>query len=111
MGSVDHSDHFLANYQTLKSINWYRKLVLHLINMVVPNSYTLNKKYGDTQRSYNCYREYIADYLISTSVEIAEILRKNTPQIVDNSQLHLTGRHYRKLSDTKLLKNLVVSFS
>ena len=44
MGSVDQTDNFLANYQTLKSIKWYRKLLLHLINMVVLNSYILNKK-------------------------------------------------------------------
>ena len=54
MGSVDHSDHFLANYQTLRSIKWYRKLLLHLINMEVLNSYILNRKYRDTQMTHTC---------------------------------------------------------
>ena len=94
MGSVDHLDHFLSNYQTLKSVKWYRKLLLHLINMVVINSYILNRKYGDKQITHASFREYIANYLISTSVENAQLLRKNiAPQIVDNSQLRLTGRH------------------
>ena len=88
MGSVDHSDHFLSNYQTLKSVKWYRKLLLHLINMVVLNSYILNRKYGEKQMTRASYREYIANYLISTSVENAQLLRKNiAPQIIDNSQL------------------------
>ena len=44
--------------------------------------------------TYTCYREYITNYFISTSVQTAELLRKNMPQIVDNSQLCLTGRHF-----------------
>ena len=92
--SVDHSDDFLANYETLKSIKLYRKLLLHLINMVILNLYILNKKYGDTQMSHTSYRKYIGNYLISTCVQTAKFLRKNTPQIVENSQLHLTGRHF-----------------
>ena len=88
MGSVDHSDHFLSNYQTLKSVKWYRKLLLHLINMVFLNSYILNRKYGEKQMTHASYREYIANYLISKLVENAQLLRKNIPsQIVDNSQL------------------------
>ena len=96
MRSVDHSDHVLAHYQTLKSVKWYRKLLLHLImvNMVVLNSYILNRKYGDTRMTHTCYREYIANDLISTSVTTAQLLRKSMPWIVDNSQVRLTGRHF-----------------
>ena len=63
--------------------------------MVVLNSYILNRKYGDKQMTHTSYMEYIANYLISTSVENAQLLRKIiAPQIVDNSQLQLTGRHF-----------------
>ena len=64
MGGVDLSDSFLSHYQTLKSIKWYRKLLLHLINMATLNAHILNKKYGRNKLSYSAYREYIADYLI-----------------------------------------------
>ena len=38
MGAVDNSDNLLAHYLALKSLKWYRKLLLHLnINMVVLN--------------------------------------------------------------------------
>ena len=95
MGSVDHSDHSLSNYQILKSVKWYRKLLLHLIKMVVLNSHILNRKYGEKQMTHASYREYIANYLISASVENSQLLRKNIPpQIVDNSQLRLTRRHF-----------------
>ena len=46
MGGVDLSDNFLSHYQTLKSIKWYRKLLLHLINMATLNAHILNRKYG-----------------------------------------------------------------
>ena len=43
MNSVDHSDHMLLTYETLKSVKWHRKLMLHLVNMVVLNAFILNK--------------------------------------------------------------------
>ena len=46
MNSVDHSDHMLSTYETLKSVKWYRKLILHLMNVVVLNAFILDKKYG-----------------------------------------------------------------
>ena len=76
MGSVDQMDNFLANYQTLKSIKWYRKLLLHLINMVVLNSYILNKKFGVNKLTHTGYREYIANYLITTSMDSSLLLCK-----------------------------------
>ena len=46
MGGVDNSDNLLTGYLTLKSLKLYQKLLLHLINMAILNSYILNKKYG-----------------------------------------------------------------
>ena len=64
MNSVDHSDHMLSYYETLKSVKWYRKLMLHLINMVFLNAFILNKKYGTVKMSHSLYREYVANYLL-----------------------------------------------
>ena len=44
MGGVDLSDNFLSHYQTLKSIKWYRKLLLHLINMATLNAHIPKQK-------------------------------------------------------------------
>ena len=94
MGSVDQTDNFLANYQTVKSIKWYRKLLLHLINMVVLNSYILNKKYSENKLTHTGYREYIANYVIATSVDSSLLLRK-TPQLsIDNPEIRLSGKHF-----------------
>ena len=76
MGGVDLSDNFLSHHQTLKSIKWYRKLLLPLINMATLNAHILNKKYGVQKMSHCAYREYIAKYLITMSVESATCLKK-----------------------------------
>ena len=87
MRSVDQADNFLANYQTLKSIKWYRKLLLHLINMVVLSSYILNKKYDVNKLTHT-------GYLIATSINSSLLLCK-TPQLsIDNPEIRLSGKHF-----------------
>ena len=94
MGAVDNSDNLLSQYLVLKSLKWYRKLLLHLINMVVLNSYILNKRYGDKKMTHSSYREYIAKYLLTTSLESANCTKKKIPVPIDNTPLRLTGRHF-----------------
>ena len=44
MGPVDHSAHFLSNYQTLKSVKWYRKHIAnYLISILVETAQLLRK--------------------------------------------------------------------
>ena len=93
MSGMDNSDNLLANYLTLKSLKWYPKLLLHLINMVVLNSYILNKKYGVKKMPHSCYREYIAKNLLTTLLEMAKCTKK-IPVPIDNTPLRLTGRHF-----------------
>ena len=94
MGSVGNSHNLLANYLTLKSLKWYCKLLLHLINMVVLNSYILNKKYSVKQMTHSCYREYITKYLLTTSLKTAKCTKKKITVPIDNTPLRLTGRHF-----------------
>ena len=94
MGGVDLSDNFLSHYQTLDSIKWYRKLLLQLINMATLNAHILNKKYGVQKMSHCAYREYIAKYLITTSVESVTCLKKKPSIEIDNSHLWLAGKHF-----------------
>ena len=87
MNSVDHSDHMLSMYEILKSIKWYRKLILHLINMVVLNAFILNKKYGTQKMSHSAYQEFIVNYLITTSLENATCLRKRPHTPINNTDM------------------------
>ena len=65
MNSVNLSYHMLSSYVALKGNIWYRKL---LFNMIILNSYILNKAHGDDKMSHANFREYIAQYLITTSL-------------------------------------------
>ena len=96
MNSIYHSDHMLSTYETLKSVKWYRKLMLHLVNMVVLNAFILNKKYGTQKMSHSSYREYISNYLITMLLENATCLRKKPPTPIDNTETQLNGKHFIK---------------
>ena len=96
MNSIDHSEHMLLTYKTLKSVKWYRKLMLYLVSMVVLNAFILNKKYGMQKMSHSSYREYISNYLITTSLENATCLRKKPPTPIDNTETRLNGKHFIK---------------
>ena len=62
--------------------------------MVTLNAHILNKKYGVQKMSHCAYREYIAKYLITTSVESETFLKKKPSIEIDNSHLRLAGKHF-----------------
>ena len=59
INSVNRTDHLLYSYVVLKGNKLYRKLFLHIFNMILLNSYILNCKYGEKKLSHAVYREYI----------------------------------------------------
>ena len=91
MGSVDLSDQLLTYYSFLqKTGKWWRKLWVHMLNMLVLNAYILNKKFGERKLSHSDYREYIAEYTIHWS--------NRTYACVDTDNFiqcgRLVGRHW-----------------
>ena len=68
--------------------------MLHLINMVVLNAFVLNKKYGIQKMLHSAYQEFIANYLITTSLENATCLRKKPHTPVDNIETRLNEKHF-----------------
>lgn len=96
MSGVDLSDQYMAFHTNLrKSMKWWRKLYFHGFNMVLLNAYILNKKYGNEKLSHEEYMEYIANYLIDSSLEGATC----TPQrsVYNNTdKTRLVERHFPK---------------
>ena len=77
MSGVDISDQYMSFHLALrKSMKWLCKLLFHLFNMVILNSYLLNKKYGKKKLCKHDYIEYIANYL----VEIASSTLTRVPR-------------------------------
>ena len=94
MNAVDHTDHFLSNYSPLKGNKWYRKLFFHIFHLCLLNSYILNRKFGTEQMSHQSYREYIANHLISSSLDTSTCRRQRArPETVHQEQ-RLQGKHF-----------------
>ena len=66
MGVVIHQNQLVSYYSLLwKSIKWWKKLFIHLLNMLLLNVHILNSKYGCKKLDHQAYMEYIANYLIT----------------------------------------------
>ena len=50
--------------------------------------------------SHSAYREYIAQYLITTSLETATCTKRKPPFPIDNTETILTGKHFVSKLDT-----------
>ena len=95
MSGVDLSDQYMAFHMNLlKSMKWWRKLFFHLFNMVLLNAYILNKKYGSMKLSHSKYMEYIANYMIDSSLNTTTCVPSPNNIMCRLSQIRLSGRHF-----------------
>ena len=66
MGGCDTQDQLISYYSFLwKSIKWWKKLFMHLLNMLLLSAHILNSKYGCKKLDHQAYMEYIANHLIT----------------------------------------------
>ena len=94
MNSVDKTDHLLSSYVALKGNKWYRKLFLHIFNMILLNSYILNHIYGEKILSHAEYREYMASHLITTSLPHAKCTQRRQQAGPELEHGRLDGKHF-----------------
>ena len=93
MGGVDLSDQLLTYYSFLRwSCKWWRKLFVHLLNMIILNAHILNKKYGAVKLGHVEYREKLAEYLVCSANGLQRL-----PSVFPGSPLpidRLVGVHF-----------------
>ncbi len=67
MGGVDLSDQLMNYYNFLRrGCKWWRKLFVHLFNMVILNAYVLNKTFGlQNKLTHHEYRYVVAAALLN----------------------------------------------
>jgi hypothetical protein len=96
MGGVDLSDQLMNNYHFLRrSCKWWKKLWIHLLNMVIMNSFILNRKFGENpDLSHHEFRESIAKGLLESSVKDVEVNLSHTPHLQEFNASRLKGRHF-----------------
>lgn len=100
MGGVDLSDQLLTYYSFLrKSCKWWRKLFVHLLNMLILNAHILNRKFGEESLSHSEFRERIARHLVQSVVEYDEANLQTVPRLLGDPfdlTLRLSERHFPK---------------
>ena len=50
--------------------------------------------------SHSAYREYIAQYLITTSLKTVTCTKRKPPVPIDNTEMRLSGKHFVSKLDT-----------
>jgi len=76
MGGCDRSDQLIGYYTFLrKSVKWWKKLFIHLVNMVLLNAHILNHRYGHNKLDHDGYMEYMAKYLLEQGLPDCTIQR------------------------------------
>ena len=103
MSGVDISDQYMAFHVSLrKSMKWSRKLFFHLLNMLILNSYLLNKKFGKKKMNKNDFIEHLANHLLETGSETVTLHPKKTFQNLQTSILpRICERHFPKRLSNK----------
>lgn len=96
MGGVDLSDQLMNYYNFLRRTRkWWRKMWVHLLNMIIHNAYVLNRKFGSQKKmSHYDFRESIALELIRESRPVQALESVNDyipPELVPG---RLAGRHF-----------------
>jgi hypothetical protein len=95
MGGVDTGDMMMNNYHFLrKSVKWWQKLFVHIVNMLLMNAYLLNKKYGSKQMSHIEFREYIAQHLVFQATGQPEQDDPTEQENIEQPVNRFVGRHF-----------------
>ena len=92
MGGVDKQDQFLQPYSAArKSMKWYKKLAVHLIQVALLNAFILKKK-TDVNLTFERFQhDVIADLIFSDGDEDCSNEAKQ------ETLARLTGRHFPEL--------------
>jgi hypothetical protein len=96
MGGVDLSDQLMNYYNFLRRTKkWWRKMWVHLLNMILHNAYILNRNFGhDKKMSHYDFREEIALQLIAESRPARVVPAAADyipPELLPG---HLDGKHF-----------------
>ena len=105
MGGVDVADQLMSYYHFLRrTIKWWRKLWVHMLNMIIMNAFLLNRKFGEDKKlSHFEFRTILARELLveANGRELSPLPTNRLGIPVD--RLH--GRHFpekiRKMANNR----------
>lgn len=102
MRGVDKSDQVIQYYNPdRRFFKWYMKLWVHLVQMILTNSFILNSLFGKKKMKHEEYLEYIANYLITegmkTAVSPTPPVRGSRGDVQRETRLDNTGHYPQKI--------------
>jgi hypothetical protein len=70
MGGVDHFHQLLSSYYTCqhKSFKWYKKLAIHVFQIMLVNSYVLCNSFSGNKKNLYDYRMEVIESLLSSKI-------------------------------------------
>ena len=95
MGGVDKGDQLMSYYSFLrKSVKWWRKLFVHMVNMLMLNAFILHDKFGENKVTHEGFREIIVKYLVEEGATTCNLTLP--PQISRryDEDTRLSERHF-----------------
>ncbi|KAJ8951408.1 hypothetical protein NQ314_007679 [Rhamnusium bicolor] len=79
MGGVDRQDQLMSYYPCeRKTLRWYKKILFHILQMLLLNLYLLFKKFTNSRMSIYDFRLQIVGGLVPEAIGLAPGLRENT---------------------------------
>ena len=99
MCGIDRLDQLLSYYSPLrKTLKWYRKVVLQVIDMAITNAFLLYRKAGGSRR-HIWFRTQVIHSLIAADDRPAEVSVSATPFLHHKASdlSRFTGQHYTEV--------------
>lgn len=114
MGGIDNGDQMMSYYACLhKTLRWYKKLGLHIFQMMFINSYYLYNKYGSRKMNLYDFRLVVLEKLLPSPPEPQNErqLRQHYPQNCERGQDGKTKRRRCKYCwDNRNVRKATITF-
>ena len=92
MGAVDKQDSMLEPYDaTRKTARWYKKVIIHLLQVSLLNAFLLHKKDGHT-KDFLSFQGDVVFSLLATGLAVPQQALQGRVQ--DEDFVRLSGRHF-----------------
>ena len=94
MGAVDKGDKLMPYYSFLhRSVKWWRKLFVHVVNMLILNAFILHNKFATEKTTYEGLREAVVKNLIEEGIKTCNLTLPPQISCRYEEDLRLSERH------------------
>ena len=74
LGGVDKGDQLMSYYSFLhRSVKWWRKLFVHMLNMLMLNAFILHNKFATEKTTHEGFREAVMKNLVEEGIKTCNL--------------------------------------